>query len=153
MVYPILSSETYVVFHVVRCVSDIQYSSVDEVNSLLAALMPRLHVLIVGPGLGRETHMQAFARLAIQQARELGLYLVFDADALLLIQDDPEIIRGYTKAVITPNVAEFSKLCEAVVSLAYPSGTLSHVPYTREFLPKPPRRHRLLLPSLMHSVV
>lgn len=98
MVYPILSSET----------------SLSEVTSLLEALMPRLHVLIVGPGLGRETHMQAFARLAIQQARELGLYLVFDADALLLIEDDPEIIRGYTRAVITPNVAEFARLCEAL---------------------------------------
>lgn len=77
--------------------------------------MPRLHVLVVGPGLGRETHMQAFARLAIQQAREKGLYLVLDADALLLVQEDPDIIRGYTKTVITPNVVEFAKLCDAVV--------------------------------------
>lgn len=84
-------------------------------TTLLEALLPRLHVLVVGPGLGRETHMQAFARLAIQQAREKGLYLVLDADALLLVQEDPDIIRGYTKTVITPNVVEFAKLCDAVV--------------------------------------
>ncbi|PVF93933.1 Ribokinase-like protein [Serendipita vermifera] len=97
MVYPILASET----------------SLSELTSLLDGLMPRLHVLVVGPGLGREQHMQAFARLAIQQARERGLYLVLDADAILLVQEDPDIVRGYTRAVITPNVAEFSKLCDA----------------------------------------
>jgi ATP-dependent NAD(P)H-hydrate dehydratase len=90
--------------------------SISEMTTLLESLLPRLHVLVVGPGLGRETHMQAFARLAIQQAREQGLYLVLDADALLLVQQDPEIIRGYTKTVITPNVVEFAKLCESVVS-------------------------------------
>ncbi|KAG8822981.1 hypothetical protein FS842_000038 [Serendipita sp. 407] len=104
MVYPILASET----------------TVAELTSLLDALLPRLHVLVVGPGLGRETHMQAFARLAIQQARERGLYLVLDADALLLVQEDIDIIRGYTKAVITPNLPEFTNLCE---SFGVPSKT------------------------------
>lgn len=70
--------------------------------------------------------MQAFARLAIQQARELGLYLVLDADALLLIQEDVDVIRGYTRAVITPNVAEFAKLCEGLVRLVSSMRTLSH---------------------------
>jgi len=102
-------------------------SSVAEVTSLLEALLPRLHVLIVGPGLGRETHMQAFARLAIQHARERGLYLVLDADALLLVQDDPDIIRGYPKAVITPNVAEFAKICDSLVRFP-PLRATSHAP-------------------------
>jgi len=70
---------------------------------------------VVGPGLGREQHMQAFARIAIQLAREAGLYLVLDADALLLIQNDAELIRGYRKAVVTPNIAEFARLCQALV--------------------------------------
>jgi NAD(P)H-hydrate repair Nnr-like enzyme with NAD(P)H-hydrate dehydratase domain len=95
-----------------------QSSSLSELQSVLDGLIPRLHVLVVGPGLGRETHMQAFARLAIQQARERGLYLVLDADALLLIQEDPDIVRGYTKAVITPNIVEFQKLCDAIVRIS-----------------------------------
>ena len=70
---------------------------------------------MVGPGLGREQHMQAFARVAIQLARDAGLYLVLDADALLLIQNDPELIKGYRKAVVTPNVAEFARMCQALV--------------------------------------
>lgn len=84
---------------------------------MLDALLPRLHVLVVGPGLGREQHMLAFARLAIQQAKERDLYIVLDADALSLVIDDPDIVRGYTKTVITPNIAEFSKLCDALVCL------------------------------------
>lgn len=70
---------------------------------------------MVGPGLGREQHMQAFARVAIQLARDAGLYLVLDADALLLIQHEPDLIRGYRKAVVTPNVAEFARMCQALV--------------------------------------
>lgn len=108
-------------------------STVVEITSLLEALLPRLHVLVVGPGLGRETHMQAFARLAIQMARENGLYLVLDADALLVVQEDPEIIRGYRKAIITPNVAEFAKICDSLVrcfSFLFPTfvdiGLLEH---------------------------
>jgi ATP-dependent NAD(P)H-hydrate dehydratase len=148
MVYPILSSETYVSSSTVMVKSNMFHSSLAEVTSLLEALMPRLHVLIVGPGLGRETHMQAFARLAIQQARERGLYLVLDADALLLVQDDPDIIRGYAKAVITPNVAEFSKLCDSLVSV--PSRSISpRLTTTREFRLKRPRRLKLQLHCLM----
>ena len=70
---------------------------------------------MVGPGLGREQHMQAFARIAIQLARDAGLYLVLDADALLLIQNDPELVKGYRKAVVTPNVAEFARMCQTLV--------------------------------------
>ncbi|CAG7847495.1 ATP-dependent (S)-NAD(P)H-hydrate dehydratase 2 {ECO:0000255/HAMAP-Rule:MF_03157} {ECO:0000255/HAMAP-Rule:MF_03157}; AltName: Full=ATP-dependent NAD(P)HX dehydratase 2 {ECO:0000255/HAMAP-Rule:MF_03157} [Serendipita indica DSM 11827] len=98
MVYPILASDT----------------STTELTDLLDALFKRLHVLVIGPGLGREQHMQGFARLAIQLARAHNLYVVLDADALLLIQEDPDIIRGYTKAVITPNVVEFAHTCESL---------------------------------------
>ena len=95
--------------------SDFGRRSIEELTELLEALFKRLHVLIVGPGLGREHHMQGFARLAIQLARQHNIYLILDADALLLIQEDPEIIRGYSRAVITPNVAEFTHTCEALV--------------------------------------
>ncbi|KAJ2918685.1 hypothetical protein MD484_g1766, partial [Candolleomyces efflorescens] len=74
----------------------------------------RLHVLIVGPGLGREAYMQSYAKLAISLARQRGMYLVLDADALLLVGHDPSIIKGYHRAVLTPNVVEFKRLSEQV---------------------------------------
>lgn len=74
-----------------------------------------MHVLVVGPGLGREDYMQKFARLAVSVAREQDMYLVLDADALYMVGKDPAVIKGYHKAVLTPNVVEFKRLSEAVV--------------------------------------
>ena len=60
--------------------------------------------------------MQKFARLAVTLAKEQKMYLVLDADALWMVEKDPSIIKGYEKAVLTPNVVEFKRLSEAVVS-------------------------------------
>lgn len=56
--------------------------------------------------------MQSFAKLAISLARQKGMYLVLDADALLLVGQDISLIRGYRRAVLTPNVVEFKRLSE-----------------------------------------
>jgi len=37
-----------------------------------------------------------------------------DADALYFVSKCPEIVRGYTKAILTPNAAEFDRLYAAV---------------------------------------
>jgi ATP-dependent NAD(P)H-hydrate dehydratase len=58
--------------------------------------------------------MQSFAKLAIQIARESGTYLVIDADGLFLVGRDPSIIKGYRRAVLTPNVVEFKRLGEQI---------------------------------------
>ncbi|KAJ2934776.1 hypothetical protein H1R20_g2306, partial [Candolleomyces eurysporus] len=89
-------------------------STSDQVTPQLQSLFARLHVLIVGPGLGREPYMQSYAKLAISLARQRGMYLVLDADALLLVGHDPSIIKGYRRAVLTPNVVEFKRLGEQV---------------------------------------
>ena len=77
-------------------------------------LLPRLHVLVVGPGLGRDELMQATVARVVAAARERGLPVVLDADALLLVQKDPGLVRGYGLAVLTPNVVEFGRLCAAL---------------------------------------
>lgn len=59
--------------------------------------------------------MQLAARIAIKLAREKLIYLVIDADGLWLIQSEPEVIKGYSRAVLTPNVVEFKRLCDSVV--------------------------------------
>lgn len=51
--------------------------------------------------------------------------MVIDADGLWLLQNRPELLRGYTRAVITPNVMEFSRLCQAVkIDAKAPDATL-----------------------------
>lgn len=78
------------------------------------ALLSRLHVLVIGPGLGREPYMQSFARVALSLAQSQEMYLVLDADALWMIGQDLSLIKGYRRAVLTPNVVEFKRLSEQV---------------------------------------
>ncbi|KAI0295944.1 Ribokinase-like protein [Russula brevipes] len=78
----------------------------------LAALLSRLHVLVIGPGLGREEYMQTFARLALDIAKEQHMYLVLDADGLYMAGRQLDLIRGYRRIVLTPNVVEFKRLSE-----------------------------------------
>ncbi|KAF8075112.1 Ribokinase-like protein [Lyophyllum atratum] len=86
----------------------------EQVKPELESLLTRLHVLIIGPGLGREPYMQSFAKLALSLARARGMFVVLDADALWLAGKDLSIIRGYRRAVMTPNVVEFKRLSEQV---------------------------------------
>ncbi|CAG8493951.1 14630_t:CDS:2 [Acaulospora colombiana] len=48
----------------------------------------------------------------IRKAKENELPIVIDADGLFLIQNNPDIIKNYSKAILTPNVNEFRRLCE-----------------------------------------
>ncbi|CRK31168.1 hypothetical protein BN1708_005358 [Verticillium longisporum] len=80
----------------------------------VADMLPRLHVLVIGPGLGRDPLMQATVARVVRAARERDLPIILDADALLVVQKDPSLVRGYAKAVLTPNVVEFSRLCKAL---------------------------------------
>jgi len=67
----------------------------------------------MGPGLGREAYMQSYARMALSIARERAMFIVLDADALWMVQEELGLIRGYRRAVLTPNVVEFKRLSES----------------------------------------
>jgi ATP-dependent NAD(P)H-hydrate dehydratase len=58
--------------------------------------------------------MQTFGRLALSLARSKGMFVVLDADALWIVGQDISIIKGYRRAVLTPNVVEFKRLSEQV---------------------------------------
>lgn len=59
--------------------------------------------------------MQKAAQIAIEIAKDEGMYLVLDADGLWLLNNHPELIKGYKKAVLTPNVMEYARLAEKMV--------------------------------------
>lgn len=50
----------------------------------------------------------------IRAARQRGMPVVLDADALLLVAREPELVKGYGLAVLTPNVVEFGRLTKAL---------------------------------------
>lgn len=56
--------------------------------------------------------MQTYARLALSVAREQGMFVVIDADGLWMVTQEINLIKGYRRAVLTPNVMEFERLCE-----------------------------------------
>ncbi|KAK4673050.1 hypothetical protein QC763_108380 [Podospora pseudopauciseta] len=85
-----------------------------EIASRIIPLLSRLHVLVIGPGLGRDPLMQKTVALVIQAAKKQNMPMVLDADALLLICNDPDLVRGYQEAVLTPNVVEFERLAKAL---------------------------------------
>ena len=68
----------------------------------------------MGPGLGREAYMQSYAKIAVSMAKERGIYIVLDADGLYMIGGDISLIKGYRRAVLTPNIVEFKRLSEQV---------------------------------------
>jgi len=82
---------------------------VDSVSKWFSSL----HVIIVGPGLGRDNFTMDCTKRLINKAKEAKLPILIDGDGLYLLSTDPSIIKGYQLAVLTPNVMEFGRLCEA----------------------------------------
>ncbi|XP_075446819.1 ATP-dependent (S)-NAD(P)H-hydrate dehydratase isoform X2 [Ascaphus truei] len=78
--------------------------------------LPRLHTIVIGPGLGRDDAILENAKGIIEKAKAKGIPIVIDADGLWLIAQQPSIIQGYQRAVLTPNVMEFSRLYEAMLT-------------------------------------
>lgn len=88
--------------------------NVDQIAHEIIEMLPRLHVLVIGPGLGRDPLMQATIARVILAARERNIPIVLDADALLAVQKNPGLVAGYSQAILTPNVVEFGRLCDAL---------------------------------------
>ena len=94
----------------------IVYPNLDSVNSIeeITSHLPKIHAIVIGPGLGRNDHVLANVGGIIDRVKEMDIPMVLDADALYFVSKCPEIVRGYTKAILTPNAAEFDRLYAAV---------------------------------------
>ncbi|CAK8683367.1 ATP-dependent (S)-NAD(P)H-hydrate dehydratase-like [Clavelina lepadiformis] len=74
--------------------------------------LPRLHSVVIGPGLGRLQSVLDVVKSLIADLRARSIPIVIDADGLFLVAQDPSIIKGYHKAILTPNAVEFKRLCD-----------------------------------------
>lgn len=72
--------------------------------------LERLHVLVIGPGLGRDPKTFDTIRQLLRYGREKQKPVVLDADALFLISQDISLIANYPGVILTPNVVEFSRI-------------------------------------------
>lgn len=84
----------------------------DVENSIekMGAWLNKLHVIIIGPGLGRDTEVLKTVSTFINKCRLLNKPLIVDADGLYLITQNINIISDYKGVILTPNVAEFGRL-------------------------------------------
>ncbi|XP_069679883.1 ATP-dependent (S)-NAD(P)H-hydrate dehydratase [Periplaneta americana] len=97
----------------------------DTVNALdlVKPWLPRLHVLVIGPGLGRDPRILETVGSIIKFCRDHPdnwKPLVIDADGLFMITEKPDIIRNYPMdAILTPNAIEFSRLAKSVLNKSW----------------------------------
>lgn len=93
-----------------------QDPSGEELAKPILDMLPRLHVLVIGPGLGRDVITQKQVKAVISAARlhDPPVPMVLDADALWLVQTDPDLIKGHKECILTPNVVEFGRLAKSV---------------------------------------
>nr|XP_019586635.1 PREDICTED: ATP-dependent (S)-NAD(P)H-hydrate dehydratase isoform X2 [Rhinolophus sinicus] len=84
--------------------------------------LPRLHALVVGPGLGRDDVLLGNVKGILEASKARGVPIVIDADGLWLIAQQLTLIQGYQKAILTPNHVEFSRLSEAALRDPVDSG-------------------------------
>lgn len=87
--------------------------SVDKISEQVIGMLDRLHVIVIGPGLGRDAVMQETCARVIEAARKRNVAFVLDADGLYLAQTRPELVHGYKECILTPNVVEFGRLAKA----------------------------------------
>lgn len=85
----------------------------ESISKSVIGMLPRLHVLVIGPGLGRDPLMQDVCAKVIEAARKENIPFVLDADGLFLAQTRPELVQGYKECFLTPNVVEFGRLCKS----------------------------------------
>jgi ATP-dependent NAD(P)H-hydrate dehydratase len=85
---------------------------VDDMVQQVVDGMQRLHCLVIGPGLGRCPLVFRAVAAIIAAAREQNMHLILDADALymLTLAEYRDILQGYDKVILTPNVVEYKRL-------------------------------------------
>lgn len=87
--------------------------SIDSVADQVIGMLDRLHVVVIGPGLGRDPAMQETCARVITEAKKKNISFVLDADGLYLAQSRPELVHGYKECILTPNVVEFGRLAKS----------------------------------------
>lgn len=87
--------------------------SEEQIISNVLSMLPRLHVIVIGPGLGRDPLMHETCARVITEAKKLNIPFVLDADGLHLAQTRPELVQGYKECILTPNVVEFGRLAKS----------------------------------------
>lgn len=106
MVTPFYDDE---LFSTDKDVTDISKSS----TALVSEFFPRMHTLVIGPGLGRNSNVLQVVETLVQHAKSKNVSLVIDADGLWMVANNLSLIIGYSRCILTPNRVEFDRLVQS----------------------------------------
>lgn len=106
MIHPYLSDSS--------SIGENPLDGIEKSMKKVLSIIDRVHVVVLGPGLGRDKILLETATRVVAEVRKRSMPLVIDADGLFLVQNNPDVIKGYKHAVLTPNVMEFARLKKAV---------------------------------------
>ncbi|KAL2834301.1 Ribokinase-like protein [Aspergillus cavernicola] len=106
MVHPILPSS--------NSVKDPNSIDAPSLACPIIAMLSRLHTIVIGPGLGRDGVTLKVVMEVMKEARSRSIPFILDADGLLLVTENPDLVKGYKECILTPNVNEFSRLAKAL---------------------------------------
>jgi len=86
---------------------------IDSMVEEVCSMMDKMHVLVLGPGLGRHPFvLEATARIILRAQSQYHLPLVIDADALFLLTlpEYTNLLSDESIVVLTPNAMELKRL-------------------------------------------
>ena len=95
-----------------KLVDDTHYN---QAVSVVVDAFPRIHAMVIGPGLGRDKHVLNIVSLIISKAIEANLPLVIDADGLFLVSQNLSLVKNYPSCILTPNKVEFERLVSSAI--------------------------------------
>lgn len=98
--------------------------NIKDINLVkIKTLLRNIHVIVIGPGLGRDEMMFSTIKDIIKYIlEELGgnIPIIVDADGLFLLSKDKEVQELLTKfpdgrIILTPNIVEFKRLYNSLI--------------------------------------
>ncbi|KAL7030549.1 hypothetical protein ACKWTF_006704 [Chironomus riparius] len=82
----------------------------DNALDLIEPWLSRLHVLVIGSGLGRDRNILHTVSELIMCCKKSQKPLVIDADGLFLITQNTSLLNDYQNVILTPNAMELFRL-------------------------------------------
>ena len=81
----------------------------------IAEWLPRIHAMVIGPGLGRDQDVMQNLGTIMKLVIDLEIPLIIDGDGLFFINTNHHLIQGHTSVILTPNAIEFQRLYKSVM--------------------------------------
>lgn len=86
-----------------------------DAQAKITPWLDRLHAVVLGPGLGRETATFKVVTEFIGAIKQRKIPLIIDADGLFLITNNLELLKDFNSPVVlTPNEIEYQRLCNRI---------------------------------------